>query len=421
LEVATRLNLGYLITICTLLVLYAWALYNIPILVVGVRHLRKLSRKKGKRSPLSEESLPMVSIIVPARDEEKVVGRLLTALLDLDYPPKKKEIIIVEDGSKDKTVKICGEYARSYPNQIKLLHRSTSNGKPSALNYALKHVRGEIVAVFDADNVPEPDVLIKAAEYFEDPSIAAVQGKPCSINADENILTKFVSYEEAVRYEAYMRGKDMLNLFVHLTGSCCFVRKSVLDEVGGWDDECLSEDVELSARLVERGYRIKYAPDVRSWQEYPANFSQFFKQRTRWFRGCMEVSLKYGKLLRRFNRRCFDAEVTLFGPFMFLPFLMGYLLGIYSFLDLIQPDVIYMVMTQGTMLLTTVTLFLIGMALFYMTKPRRITNILWLPFVYGYWSLQSFIALYAFIQIVLRRPKRWMKTVKTGKVTNGVA
>jgi cytochrome b subunit of formate dehydrogenase len=80
-----------------------------------------------------------------------------------------------------------------------------------------------------------------------------------------------------------------------------------------------------------------------------------------------------------------------------------------------------MVMTQGTMLLTTVTLFLIGMALFYMTKPRRITNILWLPFVYGYWSLQSFIALYAFIQIVLRRPKRCMKTVKTGKVTNGVA
>jgi len=352
------------------------------------------------------------------RDEERVVGRLLKALLRVDYPPEKREIIIVEDGSVDKTVEICGEYAGRYPDQVRLLHQSVSNGKPSALNYALKHVRGEIVAVFDADSVPEPDCLMRAVEYFEDPSIAVVQGRPCSINADENMLSKFISYEEAVRYEAYLRGKDVLNLFVPLTGSCYFVRRSVLKEVGGWDDKSLSEDMDLSARLMNGGYKIRYASDVRSWQENPVNFGQLFKQRVRWFRGCMEVSLKYGKLLRRIDRRCIDAEITMFGPFMFVPILLGYLLGIYGFLGSIHPDVFSTVMAQGTMLLTTVTLFLIGMALFYVTKPLKVGNLLWLPFIYFYWSLQAFIALYAVLLILLRRPRVWVKTEKKGVVRN---
>ncbi len=175
-------------------------------MVAGLRHLRRLSQKKRTVPSKSEGKLPKVSILVPVKNEEKVVGRLLRTLLNLDYPPEKREIIIVDDGSTDKTVEICGEYARC-SNQIRLLHRSTSDGKPSALNYGLRHAKGEIVATFDADNVPESDVLLKAVKFFEDPSTAAVQGTICSINADENRLTKFISYEEAVRYEAYMRGR----------------------------------------------------------------------------------------------------------------------------------------------------------------------------------------------------------------------
>ena len=399
-------------------VLYAWALYNIPILAAGVRHLWRSDVKGRKCSLLRRERLPTVSIIVPVKDEEKVVGRLLEAFLNLDYPPEKREIVIVEDGSVDNTVGICAKYARQYPDQVRLVRRSRSDGKPSALNHALKYVRGEIVAVFDADSVPEPDSLSKVVKYFEDMSIAALQGRPCAINADENMLSKFISYEEAVRYEAYLRGKDALNLFVPLTGSCYFVRRRVLDEVGGWDDESLSEDMELSARLIERGYKIKYASDLRSWQENPTNLDQLFRQRARWFRGCMEVSLSYGKLLKRMNRRCIDAEITLFAPFMFVPFLLGYVLGTYGLLGLIQGDVFSMVMAKGMMLLTTVTLFLVGMALLYMTKPRKLTSLLWLPFVYAYWSVQSFIALYALVQIALKRPRIWVKTSKTGTVTN---
>lgn len=398
-------------------VLYIWSIYNIPVLAVGVRDLWRKSKETKKASHSSKKKLPAFSIIIPAKDEEKVVGRLLDSLLKLNYPPKKREIIVVEDGSADKTAEICANYSKQYPNQIKLVQQPESNGKPSALNCALKHVSGEIVAVLDADNVLEPDALLRVAEYFEDQSIDAVQGRACSINAKENMLTRFISYEEAVRYETYIRGKDALKLFVPLTGSCYFIRRSVLEDVSGWDDQALSEDVEMAARLTERNYSIKYAPDVRSWQESPTNLTQLFRQRTRWFRGSMEVSLKYGRLLRNFSKKSFDAEMTLTGPYMFLPCVLGYFLGLLSLVFPFSPNPVLTFMARGLAFVNTVTLLLIGTALIYLTKPRKMMNLLWLPFVYAYWLVQNIVALYAFAQILLKRPRKWMKTAKTGVVT----
>jgi len=411
------MNPVYILFICVLFFLYVWVLYNVPVLAVGVRHLKRTSLRK-KKPESNPEKLPTFSIVVPVKDEERVVDRLLKALFKVDYPPEKREIIIVEDGSIDKTPEICRKYAERHPNCIKFICQPVSNGKPSALNCALKHARGEIVAVFDADNVPEPDVLLRAAEYFEDSSVAAVQGTPCAINANENMLTKFVSYEEAVRFQAYFQGKDVLSLFVPLTGSCQFIRRTVLEEVHGWDEKSLSEDIEMSARLTQMGHTVRYAPDIRSWQENPADLTQFVKQRTRWFRGCMEVALRYGKLLRNFDRKSIDAEVTLVGPYMLAPSLISYLMALYTFLVPVKYDPVFAMMTQVTTLFTTATLVLVGIGLIYVTTPRRMTNLLWLPFIYVYWSLQTFIAAYALIQIVLRKPRRWVKTKKTGAIIN---
>jgi len=412
------MNLMQTIIIWTISFLYIWTFYNLPILAVGVRHLRRTSQKERKASRLNWEKLLTFSIVVPVKDEERVVGRLLKTLLKLDYPSDKKEIIIIEDGSIDKTARICRKYASKYPERIKFVQQSKSNGKPSALNCALKHATGEIVATFDADNVPEPDTLLRVAEYFEDPSIAAVQGTPCSINADENMLTKFISYEEAVRFQAYFRGKDALSLFVPLTGTCQFIRRDVLKETDGWDEDSLSEDMEMSAKLTQKGYNVKYAPDVRSWQEEPANLTQLIKQRTRWFRGCMEVALKYGRLITNPNRKSIDAEITLLGPYMIAPYFIGYLIALYTFSIQVEPAPIFIVMMQVTSLGTTATLLIVGIALIYATKPRKMRNLLWLPFIYAYWTLQTFIALYAMIQIVLKRPRKWKKTIKTGVVTS---
>jgi len=411
------MNLLYFVAVLVISIIYVWTLYNIPIVVAGVRSLRSGKRKK-KLTFSGKKRLPTMSVIVPVKDEENVVGRLLKALVNADYPENKKEIVIVEDGSIDRTGEICRKFAEEHPGQVKLVRRSVSDGKPSALKEAFKHVSGEIVAVFDADNIPESGFLLRAARYFEDSSVAAVQGRLCAINEDENILTKFVSQEEALRCEAYMRGKDVLGLFVPLTGSCYFVRKSVLDSVGGWDGEVLSEDMELAARLTENGYKIRYASDVRSWQEYPATVSGFFKQRTRWFRGTMEISLRYGSLLKRPCKESVDAEVTFAGPFVLISCLLGYVATFSSLFIPLNPDVTFFLLANVTTLFTFILLALAGVAMIFAEKPRKMSNLVWLPFIYCYWFIQNFVASYAFLQILLRRPRKWEKTAKTGKTAN---
>ena len=400
--------------VCIFSLLYAWTLYNIPVLAVGVKRLRRDGR--GRAELPTPEGLPTVSIIVPVKDEEKVVGRLLDAFLRVDYPPERMEVIVVEDGSTDKTVQVCIEYVERYPGRVKLVRKPTSDGKPSALNFGVKHARGEVIGVFDADSVPESDILKKVASYFEGLRVEALQGRTLSINADENMLTKLISYEDAVRYEAYIGGKDALGLFVPLTGSCYFVRRSLLLDVGGWNDNCLSEDMELAAKLLERGVKVKYAADVRCWQENPSRLKTLFRQRTRWFRGSMEAALKYGRLLRKPDKRSIDAELTLAGPFMFIPCLLGYLLGAYSLMSPLSPGAALGISAQLFTLANTATLLLIGATLSYAVKPRRKANILWAPFVYAYWMVQTVVAVYAFGQTLLKRPIRWEKTEKTGAI-----
>jgi len=100
------------------------------------------------------------------------------------------------------------------------------------------------------------------------------------------------------------------------------------------------------------------------------------------------------------------------------PSLISYLMALYTFLVPVKYDPVFAMMTQVTTLFTTATLVLVGIGLIYVTTPRRMTNLLWLPFIYVYWSLQTFIAAYALIQIVLRKPRRWVKTKKTGAIIN---
>jgi cellulose synthase/poly-beta-1,6-N-acetylglucosamine synthase-like glycosyltransferase len=407
-----------LVIVAVLLSICLWGLYNVPILATGIQGFRK-SRQKPQKKTLTDTLLPTFSIVVPVKNEENVIGRLLAALSKLNYPVDKKEIVIVEDGSTDKTFGICTKYAKEHAG-VKILHRTFSNGKPSALNLGLEHAKGEIIAIFDADNVPDADVLMAACRYFEDPAVAAVQGKTLAINSKENMLTQFISYEEAVWCEAYLRGKDVLNLFVHLKGSCQFIRRDILAKLDGFSEAVLSEDMEISARLTENNYKIRYASDVVAWQESPSDLTTLFKQRTRWFRGTMEVAFKYGRLMARPSRKNFDVEATLFGPFILISSLIPYLAMFWTFFTVLPFNVLWGITVQFAALTTTLTMLLCGLALIYVTKPRRMKNLLWLPFVYLYWSLQAFIALYAALLIFFRRPRVWEKTSKKGVITANI-
>ncbi len=408
-------NLVYVFFAVLLLVFNAWSLYNIPVVFVGVGNLLRAGRRKDENLESSEVDLPFVSIIVPVKNEEKVVGRLLRALLNLRYPLDKMEIIVVNDGSSDKTGEICGHHAFRH-RFVRVFNRAKSSTKAAALNFGVSHARGEIIVTFDADSLPEPDALLRAVQYFCDPAVAAVQGRICSINDGENMLTRFLSYEGAVQYEAYLRGKDRLSLFVGLAGTCQFIRRSALEEVGGWNEGSLSEDVELSLRLTDRDLVIKYASDVRTWEESPCTVQGLVAQRARWFRGNIEMGYKFGRLLRKLSLRRFDAEMSLFGSYLVVLCLVSYFMAAWSFV--LPPDSVLIWVTRFTSLFTVVILAVVGVVLVHVSRPLRLWNLLWLPFIYAYWAFQSLIAFYAVLQIVFHRSGKWSKTARSGIVTS---
>ena len=397
---------------------YVGLFYNLPVLAAGVRDLRKGSLRRSANLISSEEKdLPFFSLVLPVKNEVSVVNRLLESLSRLSYPADKFEIVIVDDGSVDGTVEACKRFAASHAN-VKFLQRSVSFGKSSALNFGFEHSCGEIIAVFDADNVPAVDALSRAAEHFRDPEVAALQGRIHSINSHENMLTQFLAYEDAVWCEAFLRGKEKLGLFVHLRGCCQFIRRSTLEKMGGFDEKSLAEDMEISARLTEQGHRIKYSSDVRTWQESPSSLKGFLTQRVRWYRGHMEVALKYGRFLKHLDRRTLDAEFTLALPFLAI---ISLFLFVFASWGAFAPASFNAVLAT-LMFLSTITMyvlvFLAGGALIYNSKPKRVSNLLWLPFVFGYWFAQSFVALYAGLLILFRRPRKWVKTVKSGAVAS---
>src|SRR5438445_10872593 len=136
---------------------------------------------------------PNVSVLVPVKNEEKVVGRLLDALVRLDYPRENLEVVVVEDESRDRTLEICKGYSAKYP-WIKVFHRDASLGKGDALNFAFHQSSGEIVATFDAEDVPEEQAVKKALRYFNSPETGAVHGFQRRLNIREGMVSGLAAY-----------------------------------------------------------------------------------------------------------------------------------------------------------------------------------------------------------------------------------
>ena len=403
------------ISVILLAVLLFWTVYNGAIIFVGVRG----KRKQTLAVPTEKiAECPKFSIIIPTKNEEAVIRRCLTGVMNIDYPKDKMQIIIVDGKSEDNTYKICSEFAEKYPENIKIISEKTVKGKPAALNLALPFINGEIVGTFDADSYPEKDALSKAASYFNDEKIAALQGRTTAINEKSNALTRVIAMEEKAWFQALLSGREKLQLFVPLAGSCQFVRREVLEELGGWDENSLTEDVELALRLVEKKYLIKYAPDVCSGQETPSTIGPLFKQRVRWYRGYMETAIKYGRLLNTLDKRTIDAEVSMAGPFMMVISLLSYVNWFFIALFLSQSNPIIN-FTGLVIVLTAVSLVSIGIGLTASEKPIKLRNIAWIPSIYFYWMFQMFIAGWAFLLLIFRRKRVWTKTNKKGTIAPG--
>jgi len=392
--------------------------YNTSIFALGLSGYRRKAKKDPDKDHKNSEVLPFISIILPVKNEEPVIKRSLQTLSRLVYPKEKYEVVVVEDGSTDKTSEICEEFAKTNPDIIKFIRKAESNGKPSALNFALKYAKGSIIGVFDADSLPIPDVLMRVAKHFNE-GATVVQGSTSAINGNgSGFLTRLQAYERKAWYNVYMTGKDRLGLFVPLMGSCQFISRSLLDDLNGWDAGALTEDAEISLRIIDKRIPISYQPEVISKEEVPSSLKAFFKQRIRWFRGWIELIIPTFSKASKGGFKMFDALITLMGP-MILPCFI--ILPILSIISSIFPQLVLFGFTgfmyQILFLFLIFTLSSTGIALSVKTKMKWYKAILWVPVIYGYFFLLNFIASIALFQTITKSPKKWERTPKTGAIT----
>jgi cellulose synthase/poly-beta-1,6-N-acetylglucosamine synthase-like glycosyltransferase len=254
---------------------------------------------------------PTVTVLIPAHNEEHVIGALLQKMTELNYPAGKLEIFAIDDASTDKTGAIADSYAKLH-SQIKVLHRGRDIGgcgKPAALNQAIKQAAGEIIIVFDADYIPHPDVVSRLVDVFADPTVGAVQGRPVVLNEPENIVTRLNSLERIGGYKIDEQARDLLRLIPQFGGTVGGFRKKLIVELGGFDENMITEDTDLTFTIALAGYRIRYADDAECYEEAVASWSAYWRQRQRWAKGHMQVCLKYWHRVLRSKHLTFRQKV----------------------------------------------------------------------------------------------------------------
>ncbi len=238
---------------------------------------------------------PKVSVLIPAHNEEFVIGNLLQRMTELTYPKDKLEVILIDDGSTDATGKIADDYATKF-SFIKAVHRANGGGgKPAALNDGIKFATGEIVLTFDADYYPQLDIIEKLVAPFVDPEVGAVQGRVVVMNEDESIVSKIVTLERIGGYRVDQEARDELVLVPQYGGTVGGFRREALDKVGGWDKNMLTEDTDLTVRLVLKGYQIRYVNDAEAYEEAVTSWRAYWNQRYRWAKGHMQCAMKHLK------------------------------------------------------------------------------------------------------------------------------
>jgi len=249
---------------------------------------------------------PTVSILIPALNEEKVIGRILQRMTELTYPKDKMEIIVIDDGSTDDTGKIAEQCSKAH-SYIKVIHRSEKEGgrgKASTLNAGLKHAKGEIILCFDADYYPQRDILEKLTKEFADPKVGAVQGRVTVLNEPQNIVTRLVTLERIGGYRVDQQARDSLGLITQLGGTVAGLRRDLLESLGRWDESILAEDTDITFRVYLAGYKIRYVNEAECYEEAVESWRAYWKQRYRWAKGHMQCAFKHSlKVLKSSNLR----------------------------------------------------------------------------------------------------------------------
>jgi biofilm PGA synthesis N-glycosyltransferase PgaC len=254
--------------------------------------------KDERDTDAPQDYQPRVSIVIPAHNEERVLGQALAAATAIDYPDY--EVVVVDDGSTDGTRRVVEPFVLK--RRVRAVFKRQNQGKALALNDALPLLNGEIVLVMDADAAPAPDLLRHMVPHFASARVAAVTGNPRVKNVDTFLarlqLIEFTSIVSLLR-----RSQRIWGRIVTVSGVVAAFRKAALLDVGGFSPDMPTEDIELTWKLQKRFWDVRYEPKALVWMTVPSSYRTHFRQRLRWARGLMQVLRRHRDVAWRWKLR----------------------------------------------------------------------------------------------------------------------
>ncbi|GGZ11455.1 glycosyltransferase [Novosphingobium colocasiae] len=292
---AVRTDVGVFILLAGASAALVWIFYLAISLGIGRAVLMTLlawiqSRRKRAAPP---DFRPGVSVIIPAYNEERVIEASVRRVLASDYPGLS--VMVVDDGSKDRTSAIVAQAFADDP-RVTLLTLE-NGGKAAALNRALRQTTGEIVIALDADTEFEPETIGRLARWFADPQIGAVAGD-ARVGNRVNLVTRWQALEYITAQNLERRALAGFDAMTVVPGAVGAWRRAALEEVGGYPEDTLAEDQDLTIAIQRAGWRVTYDPLAVAWTEAPESFRALARQRYRWAFGTLQCLWKHGGILR---------------------------------------------------------------------------------------------------------------------------
>ncbi|MCX7915282.1 MAG: glycosyltransferase family 2 protein, partial [Verrucomicrobiae bacterium] len=241
------------------------------------------------------ETPPLVTVQLPVYNEPCVVERLLDAMGRLEYPRDRLEIQVLDD-STDETPQLVQSKVRALRAagwNIQHLRRPHRQGfKAGALQYGLEHAKGELIAIFDADFVPPPDLLQRTVDFFTDPQVGMVQLRWGHLNDQQSLLTRVQSILIDGHFLIEQTARSRSGRFFNFNGTAGLWRRQCIEDAGGWSADTLAEDLDLSYRAQLRGWKFLFLPDVVVPAELPVEMAAFKTQQHRWAKGAIQTCKK---------------------------------------------------------------------------------------------------------------------------------
>lgn len=292
--------ISQLIMIITLVSIWLSLVWSLVTLSSGVHFWLKHSDFKVDTSPL--ESYPMVTIVVPAHNEDVVIAQTTRAILDMNYPHDKVELLLFADNCEDTTyqemlkVKAMPEYAT---RDITITDRKGTGGKAGVLNDALKMAKGEYICVYDANAMPEKNALyFLVKKVLEDPERhVASFGRNKTRNANQNFLTRCINQEIVVTQRIQHVGMWHMFKIGRIPGTNFIINTEFVKSIGGWRNGALTEDTDISFKIMQSGKLIALAYNSEAFQQEPETVKSYYMQRKRWAKGNYEVVISNFKHL----------------------------------------------------------------------------------------------------------------------------